>query len=49
MFEFFPGNRSWSFACIRLLAESYYGGGEFNEIHRTTQRIKAGDTESWHA
>ena len=49
MFEFFPGNRSWSFACIRLLAESYYGGGEFNEIHRTTQRIKSGDVESWHA
>ncbi len=49
MFEFFPGNRSWSFACIRLLAESYYGGGEFNEIHRAVQRIKPGDTESWHA
>ncbi len=49
MFEFFPGNRSWSFACIRLLAESYYGGGEFSEIHRTVQRIRSGDTESWHA
>lgn len=48
MFEFFPGNRTWSFACIRLLAESYYGGGEFNEIHRTVQRIKPDDTESWH-
>ncbi len=49
MFEFFPGNRSWSFACIRLLAESYYGGGEFNEIHRTVRRIRSGDAESWHA
>ena len=31
-----------------MLAESYYGGGEFNEIYRTSQRITPGDTESWH-
>lgn len=48
MFEFFPGNKTWSFACIRMLAESYYGGGEFNEIYRTTLKIKPGDQESWH-
>jgi len=48
MFEFFPGNKSWSFACIRLLTETYYGGGEFNECARTITRITSGDQESWH-
>ena len=48
MFEFFPDNRGWSFTCIRLLAESYYGGGEFNECYRTISRITPGDRESWH-
>jgi dienelactone hydrolase len=31
-----------------MLAESYYGGGEFNEIYRTCHKIVSGDTESWH-
>jgi dipeptidyl aminopeptidase/acylaminoacyl peptidase len=48
MFEFFPGNRAWSFTCLRVLAESYYGGGEFNDCYRTISRIKAGDIESWY-
>ena len=48
MFEFFPDNRGWSFTCLRLLAESYYGGGEFNECYRTISRITPGDRESWH-
>ncbi|MEE8074652.1 MAG: alpha/beta fold hydrolase [Candidatus Binatia bacterium] len=48
MFEFFPNNRAWSFTCLRVLAESYYGGGEFNECYRTISRIKAGDIESWY-
>jgi len=48
VFEFFPGNRAWSFTCLRVLAESYYGGGEFNECTRTISRIKAGDIESWY-
>ncbi|MGH7773145.1 MAG: alpha/beta hydrolase family protein [Candidatus Binatia bacterium] len=48
MFEFFPDNKSWSFTSLRLLAESYYGGGEFNECYRTLARMKSGDPESWH-
>jgi dipeptidyl aminopeptidase/acylaminoacyl peptidase len=48
VFEFFPGNNSWSFTSIRLLAESYYGGGEFNECLRTFSRMRSGDAESWH-
>lgn len=48
MFEFFPGIKSWSFTSIRLLAESYYGGGEFNECFRTFSRMRAGEAESWH-
>lgn len=48
MFEFFPDNKSWSFTSLRLLAESYYGGGEFNELYRTFSRMRSGDPESWH-
>lgn len=48
MFEFFPDNKSWSFTSIRLLAETYYGGGEFNECQRTFARMRPGDAESWH-
>jgi dipeptidyl aminopeptidase/acylaminoacyl peptidase len=48
MFDLFPGNKSWSLTGIRLLAESYYGGGEFNECYRTASRIRSGDTDSWH-
>lgn len=48
MFYFFPENKSWSFLALRLLAESYYGGGEFNECYATFSRVKSGDPESWH-
>jgi len=48
VFEFFPDNKSWSFTAIRLIAESHYGGGEFNECFRTFSRMRGGDAETWH-
>ncbi|MFQ5904681.1 MAG: hypothetical protein ACE5JO_13430, partial [Candidatus Binatia bacterium] len=49
MFMYYPNNRAWSFLVERLIDEIVQDGADFNECHRTLQRISAGDSEAWYA
>lgn len=48
MFEFWRDDFNWSWHLLRPIEAAVLGGGEFNECYRTAERIKLGDTESWH-
>lgn len=47
MFMYFPDNYAWSFQVLRGIAESHFGGGDFNEIHMLCSKIKHNDNDSW--
>jgi len=50
MFMYFPENRGWSYYFMaRLINAAQLGGADFHECHRTAQRIRPGDGESWYA
>ncbi|BDH12834.1 alpha/beta hydrolase family protein [Streptomyces hygroscopicus] len=45
---FFPHNPSFWFETLRSFGHIAYGGADFGEVVVTTQRITAGDYDSWH-
>jgi dienelactone hydrolase len=45
---YYPGHRAWSFYVERLIDEAVQGGADFNECHRTLERIPGGDSEAWY-
>lgn len=47
MFTYWPDNKDWSWHLLRPIAESIYGGGEFNECIRAAERIRPGAIEGW--
>lgn len=49
MFMYYPDNNPWSFYIERLIDEAVQDGADFNECHRTLQRIPDRDGEAWHA
>lgn len=48
MWHFFPDNYMWSYQVVRMISQSYFGGGEVNEILEAASRMKVGDFESFH-
>jgi dienelactone hydrolase len=46
---YYPKNRAWSFYVERLIDETVQDGADFNECHRTLQRIPDGNSEAWYA
>ncbi|MBI4489510.1 MAG: alpha/beta hydrolase [Deltaproteobacteria bacterium] len=49
MYMYYPKNRAWSFYVERLIDETVQDGADFNECHRTLQRIPDGNSEAWYA
>jgi len=50
MFMYWPDNRPWSYHFMaRLINAAQLGGACFHESHRTAQRIRPHDGESWYA
>ena len=48
MFMYWPDNRPWSYHFMaRLINAAQLGGACFHESHRTAQRIRPHDGESW--
>ncbi|MDJ1132159.1 alpha/beta hydrolase family protein [Streptomyces iconiensis] len=45
---FFPDDPQFWFETLRTFGHITYGGADFGETVVTTQRIKAGDYDSWH-
>ena len=48
MWHFFPENYMWSYQIVRMISQSYFGGGEVNDILDAASRMKLGDYESFH-
>lgn len=48
MWHYFPDNYMWSYQIVRMISQTYSGGGETNEILDVASRIKVGDYESFH-
>lgn len=48
MWRYFPENYMWSYQIVRIISQSYFGGGEVNEILEAASRMKLGDYESFH-
>ncbi len=48
MWHYYPEHYMFSYQLVRILAQSHFGGGEFNECLEAAGRIKAGDFESFH-
>ena len=48
MWHYYPEHYMFSYQLIRILCQSHYGGGEFNECLEAAGKIKSGDTESFH-
>jgi dipeptidyl aminopeptidase/acylaminoacyl peptidase len=48
MWHFFPDNYMWSYQLVRMISQSYFGGGEVNEILAAASQMKLGDFESFH-
>ena len=46
MFMYYPENKPWSFYIERLIDEAVQDGADFNECHRTLQRIPDRDGEA---
>ncbi len=45
---YFPDNPQFWFETLRSFGHIAYGGGDFGEVAATTERITAGDYDSWH-
>ena len=48
MWHFYPDNYMWSYQVIRMCSQTYYGGGEVNEILDVAGRIEVGNYNSFH-
>ncbi|WP_210608459.1 alpha/beta hydrolase family protein [Priestia flexa] len=48
MWRYFPDNYMWSYQIVRMISQSYFGGGEVNEILDAASKMELGDFESFH-
>lgn len=49
MWHYFPDHYMFSYQLIRILTQSHYGGGEFNECLEAASKIETGDRSSFYA
>jgi alpha-beta hydrolase superfamily lysophospholipase len=49
MWHYFPDHYMFSYQVVRVMSQSMFGGGEFNEILEAASGMKAGDFESFHS